>query len=92
MDKIRWSGSVDLGFMINAADYADARGVEILAESISALRLTDKFRFARIAVDSKSYDKAIALSKVLQPFGFDVFINLMRIASLHEAEIKKYFS
>ena len=88
VDKIRWSGSVDLGFMINAADYADARGVEILAESISALRLTDKFRFARIAVDSKSYDKAIALSKVLQPFGFDVFINLMRIASLHEAEIK----
>ena len=88
VENIGWSGTVDLGFMINAADYPGESGARDLTESISELRLPDKFRFVRIAVDATDYEKAVELSTELQKFGFDVFINLMRIAPLSETEIK----
>ena len=89
IDQISGPDSIDLGFMINAVDYAGELGTNDLIESISALRLPDKFCFVRIAVNASDCEKAITLSNVLKHFGFDVYINLMRIASLNEADIKR---
>lgn len=84
-DLRKFSGESKLGIMLNQADVGSLKQVESLFDFSFEASIPD---FIRIATDKENIEQACSIARLLIDQGFEVFINLMKLSTLNEEDLK----
>jgi len=85
-DLRRFSGESKLGIMLNQADIGSLKQVESLFDFSIEASIPS---FIRIATDIENIEDACSTATLLIEQGFEVFINLMKLSTLSNEDLKR---